>query len=255
MEFTPANAMADQALPLHDHLRPALRKRSNFYVLVAIACLLLVVAGFFMSYILPVTTGTFAGRSILHLHGGLYLCWLLLFIAQPLLVRLGYTKIHRKIGVAGFVLAALMLVIGTAVAIEGVRLNSPTMSVVGLQAKSFLLIPLTDMLLFASFIGLSLANLKRPEWHKRLMVLATAALLPAATGRLLFALQLPESILLFTVSQEVILIAAIANDLFTRRKIHPAYLWGGALMLIVHLTRFPLAGTSWWSSVAEWIVG
>jgi Ca2+/H+ antiporter len=170
-------------------------------------------------------------------------------------VRLGYTKIHRKIGVAGFVLAALMLVMGIAVAIEGVRLNSPTMSVAGLQPKSFLLIPLTDMLLFASFIGLSLANLKRPEWHKRLIVLATAALLPAATGRLLFALQLPESILLFTVSQEVILIAAIANDLFTRRKIHPAYLWGGALMLIVHLTRFPLAGTSWWSSAAEWIVG
>ena len=49
--------------------------------------------------------------------------WLALFVAQTILVLSGRTAVHRRLGVAGVVLAALMLVVGTATSITVTRLG------------------------------------------------------------------------------------------------------------------------------------
>jgi hypothetical protein len=178
---------------------------------------------------------------------------MLLFILQPLLVRKGNLNVHKKVGVAGFVLAAGMIIIGVAVAITGARLNSPTLAVGGLLPKQFLIVPLTDMVLFTTFLGFSLANLKNSDTHKRLMILATLALLPAAFGRIVAMAGISNPLLILLL-QEALLIIAVVHDLMTKRKIHPVYKWGGALMVVIHLTRFPIGGSSWWGAVADWLI-
>ncbi|HEU5289081.1 MAG TPA: hypothetical protein VFU05_00465 [Cyclobacteriaceae bacterium] len=229
--------------------------RSNIYIIAAFLALLAVVAGFSFTYVGPMMRGTFTtGRTMVHLHGALYFLWILLFIGQPILVQRGNVKIHRQIGVFGFILAGIMIVFGAAVAITGVRLNTPTMMVGGLQPKQFLIVPLTDMVLFATFLSFSLANLKRSDYHKRLMLMATVALLPAAFGRMMIMLGVNNPAIII-LANEALLLVAIVHDLITRKKIHPAYIWGGSFMIIVHLVRFPIGASGWWSSIAEWIVG
>ncbi len=226
-------------------------KRSLFYILVAITSLLVVIAGFSSTYVSPMLSGvTF--RPLVHLHGFLYIMWILLFIFQPWLIRKGNRDLHRKIGTGGFILAALMIIAGVFVSITGAKLDSPTLAVGGLQPKQFLLIPLTDMLLFGSFIGLALGNLKQTEYHKRFMLLATLAILPAAFGRLGNLLGITNPIVLLLMNESLLLIA-IFYDWRMKHKIHRAYLIGGTFMLLVHIFRFPLAATGTWKSVGEWL--
>jgi hypothetical protein len=235
-----------------DHSKTISRtKRSSFYVGAGILALLIVLSGFSLTYISPLMSGTFEGRPLLHIHGAMFLTWILLFICQPLLVKLGYTKIHRKIGLPAFILAGCMVIVGVMVAISAARLNRDGGS--GIGGKAFLLIPLTDMVLFATFITISILNLKKSETHKRLMLLATVAIIPAAFGRL-FGMFDINNILVMMLMMESLVLAGITNDLIQRRKVHHVYIWGGAGMTLVHLFRFPLSGSAWWLSVADWIV-
>jgi hypothetical protein len=246
---------SDGAPSAFTHALPLTRKstRSQTYVVIAVIALMTTLAGFSFTYFVPLTSGTFTGRSMLHVHGIMYFAWLLLFILQPALVRAGNTQLHRQIGVAGFVLAGFMVIMGIAVAVTGARINSPGLIVGGLQAKQFMLIPFTDMLLFTIFLAFSLANLKKYETHKRLMVLATLSLIPAAIGRItaMMGVTNPALIILAT---ESLLVGVVLQELYATRKLHPAYKWGAALMLVVHLVRFPLAGSEAWTKFAEWLI-
>lgn len=190
---------------------------------------------------------------MVHVHGLMYFAWMFLFILQPVLVRIGKTDVHRKIGVAGFILAGGMVIIGLLTAITGARLNSPTLIVGGLTAKQFLIVPITDMILFTLYLGLSFGNLKDSEAHKRLMILATLAVIPAAVGRIAGIFEI-SNLLMILMIQHGILYAGVIYDLVRRRKIHPVYIWGGLLLVAVHLVRFPMATTEWWSSIATWLV-
>jgi hypothetical protein len=236
------------------HRKGRSHSRTNYYVIVSVVALAIVLGGFTLTYILPMTTSsTFSLRPMVHIHGLMYFAWMFLFILQPVLVRIGKTDLHRKIGVAGFVLAGGMVVIGLMTAITGAKLNSPALIVGGLTAKQFLIIPISDMILFTLYLGLSSGNLKNSEAHKRLMILATLAVIPAAVGRIAGILEISNLVIILLI-QHGILYAGVIYDLVTRKKIHPVYIWGGLLLVVVHLVRFPMAATHWWGSIANWLV-
>src|SRR5690606_25858923 len=112
----------------------------------------------------------------------LFSAWIILIITQPLLVKTGHTRIHKKIGIAGFILAVGMIIIGSLFAITVAKMSIGTEN--EYMGKAFLVIPLTDMLLFTTFIGFSYFYTRNPDYHKRLILLATTSLLPAAFTRI-----------------------------------------------------------------------
>lgn len=177
----------------------------------------------------------------------MYLLWIVLIISQPLLIRFRLTHLHKKIGYAGLALAIGMFVIGIVMAFVSNQLALERGA--GDTALAFLIVPLTDMFLFGTFVTLLILNLQNSETHKRLILLATLSILPAAFGRIIGIYGVNP--LLGFVLQESILILGILFDLYTRRKIHPVYLYGGALVLIVHLVRFPLGKTDEWINIAK----
>jgi hypothetical protein len=209
-----------------------------------------VVAGFMNTYFIPVTNGTFHAKPIYHIHGIMYLLWIVLIISQPLLVRLRLTNIHKKIGYAGMSLAVGMFFAGIAIAV--VSAKAGIASGAGTTPLSFFIVPLTDMAFFGGFITIALLNLRDSELHKRLILLATLAILPAAFGRIIGIYGVNVGVALFL--QESILILGILYDVYMRKKIHPAYIWGGTAVVIVHLIRFPLGETETWISIANWIL-
>jgi uncharacterized membrane protein len=117
----------------------------------------------------------------IHVHGALFTAWVLLFVAQTSLVAARRTDLHKRLGVGGAVLAAAMVVSGTFVAIDSARRARPALGALAAAPPLFVLvIPLASVVVFTILVGLGLYYRRRAETHKRLMLLATIALLPPA---------------------------------------------------------------------------
>jgi hypothetical protein len=84
------------------------RRTRRFYVGMALAMAITVFVGFSRSYYLKSWYGTPGLNRLLHFHGALFTTWVLFFVAQTALVASGRTYLHRRMGVAGAVLAALV---------------------------------------------------------------------------------------------------------------------------------------------------
>jgi hypothetical protein len=227
------------------------RRTRRFYVAMALAFALTVFAGFSRSYFLKLHYGTPALSVLLHIHGVVFSAWILLFAAQTTLVSAHRTDLHRRLGVAGAVLAGLLLVMGTTTAILRVRGGSAPIP--GVSGLAFLAIPLFDMLVFAILAGSGLALRRRLETHKRLMTLATIGLLSAPLARIPWVFRAgPPGFFGLT---DLFIVAMLVYDLATRRRVHPATVWGGLVLVASQPLRLMISGTAAWTAFAAWATG
>jgi hypothetical protein len=212
---------------------------------------LVVFTGFARTYFLKGFYGAPSLTPLLHFHGLIFSSWILLFITQTSLVAAGRTDIHRRLGVAGGVLAGLMIIIGPLTAITAAKLGH--VPAPGIPPLVFLSIPLFDILQFAILIGSALYLRRRVEHHRRLMLVATIGILPAAFARFpipfLYPYQ-PHAAFLLT---DLVLVSAIAYDSIKHRRLHPAFVWAGLLVVLSYPLRLMVAGTGAWMSFARWL--
>ena len=224
--------------------------RRRFYVGVAIAVLITVFLGFSRSYFLKAYYGAPELTLLLHIHGLVFTSWVLLFLAQTTLIATDRTDLHRKLGVGGAVLAALVLIVGTTTAILRVKSGRPS-PIPGVSPLSFMAVPLFDMVVFAMLIGAGLGLRNRPDTHKRLMTLATIALTSAPIARLPGVVQAgPPAFFGLT---DLFIVAMLVYDLATRRKVHPATIWGGLVIVASQPLRLMISGTPAWLAFAGWL--
>ncbi|MGE5305919.1 MAG: hypothetical protein ACM3TN_21615 [Alphaproteobacteria bacterium] len=123
-------------------------------------------------------------RTLLILHGTAMSAWMLLFLAQPLLIVAGNRRVHMMLGKVGAALAVCMVFLGVRVGIEAARVNPPDMRLWGLVPKQFMAIPLIAILMFAIFVILGVWNRRRPEVHRPMMLLAALTVIAAALDRI-----------------------------------------------------------------------
>jgi hypothetical protein len=226
------------------------RRTRRFYVGMAIAIAITVFAGFSRSYFLKAYYGTPELSLLLHVHGLVFTTWILFFLVQTTLVAAGRTYIHRRMGVAGAVLAALVIILGTTTAI--LRAKEGAAPIPGVPPLAFLAIPLFDMVVFAILVGAALYFRRRLEAHKRLMTLAMISLLSAPIARLPFALLKAGPPAFFGLT-DLFIVAMLIYDLATRRRVHPATIWGGLLIVASQPLRLMISGTPAWMAFASWI--
>lgn len=244
-------------------VRPARQQRS-FYVAMAAACLVVAVVGFAPTYWLQLPSGTFIGTPLLHLHAGLFSAWLIYLLLQTMLAARGRIGLHRAWGLFGISLATAMVLVGFAVAND--VLATRLAAGYGDAARAFHVASISMITLFGGFVFAAVLYVSRPEIHKRLMMLATASMLAPAIARVLFALNVGmgpglrpglgpprtiESVLMPALIADALIIAGVIYDMRTRRRPHPAYLIGGAIMLAVQVLRAPLSTTPWWLAIAD----
>jgi len=226
------------------------RRERLFYIGMAVTILITVFAGFSRSYFLKAQFGTPPLSLLLHVHGLVFTSWVLLFLVQTTLVAARRTDIHRRLGVLGGVLAALVVILGTTTAI--IRVKAGSAPVPGVPPLAFLAIPLFDMLLFAILVGAGLSYRHRADVHKRLMTLGTIALLSAPIARLPFEFMKAGPPAFFGLT-DLFIVALLVYDLATRRRVHPATIWGGLLILASQPVRLMIAGTPAWLAFAGWL--
>lgn len=235
---------------------PVARYDRLFYSGIAISMALIVFIGFSQTYYLkafgqvPMVTLSGGPMTLLvHMHAALFTGWVLLFVVQTTLVARHNVAIHRRMGVAGAVLAALMLIVGMLTALKmAARGAAPA----GIDPLSFLMIPLSDMLFFGAFAVAALCLRANREAHKRLMLLAYVSIVVAAVARLPGVL--PLGPLAFFGLAFVFVLAGIVYDLAARRRVHPVYLWGGGVLVLSVPLRLAISQTDAWKGVAELLV-
>jgi hypothetical protein len=229
---------------------PLVRRRHlRFYNGMSLLFAAIVFAGFYRTFYLSPWLNGPALSPLRIVHGVAFSAWILLFVAQTTLVAAGRTAIHRRLGVAGVVLASGMVALGTVLAIGNAREgHAPP----GIPPLVFLIIPLFDMLVFPLLIAAAVWYRGRPETHKRLMLLATVSLLAAPVARIPTALAAAGPLFYFGVV-DLLILTGVLYDFVTRRKVHPVYVWGGLAILASQVIRIALSGTSAWLAVATWL--
>jgi hypothetical protein len=221
----------------------------------AAAIVVTALAGFARTYflrpLLPVLApAPMALTPLIHVHGLLFTGWVLLLLVQVRLVAAKRITSHRRLGVAGAAMAGLMVVVGTLTALYGVvRGVAPF----GIDPRRFLIVPLFSILLFVVFVVAGVRARRDPQSHKRLMLLATIAVLPPAIARWVLLLGLGPPVV-FAVAT-LLLVPIVAWDLKTRQRLHPVTLWGGLLLVVSGPLRLALAQTDGWLVLSNWMVG
>lgn len=245
--------MASQTALAHAaQVSPATR---YFYIFMSLACALTAFVGFGRTYF-------FRGLSELpplsiraHLHGAVFSAWMLLFFTQAALVRARQRNLHRRLGIVGAVLAALMVWTGVAAALGvAARFQATGVFPHGLTPIAFLATQLGMVAQFAVLVALAIAFRRRSEVHKRLMVLATISILPPAVARLHlenYGLTIPFA---STFVAYLLIVVAVSCDLATTRRVHPAYLWGGVAIFAWMFLRYAIGRTEAWQAMGQWLI-
>lgn len=233
--------------------RPA-RPDSIFYPAMAAGIALAVFVGFSRSFYL---------KSVFHappelsplmiVHGLAFTAWIGVLIAQTGFVAVGRRDLHRRLGVAGAALAALMVVLGIWLAIDALRRG---FSPVGAPPPViFFAIPFFDMVAFAAIFTMGIANRRRLDWHKRLMIVSNAALLDAAFARFPFDAIEKGGAPVYFLLADLVIVAMAIYDWYRTRHVHPATLWGGGIVVGSQILRLVIGGTALWASFAMWLAG
>jgi len=109
------------------------------------------------------------------------------------------------------------------------------------------------MLVFASLVGAAFYFRRQPDSHKRLMLLATIAILPAAVARLPFAFIQQYGPLAFFGLADLFIVPCLIYDVITRGRPHRATVLGGALIVASHPLRLVIGNTHAWLAFATWL--
>jgi FtsH-binding integral membrane protein len=219
-----------------------------FFSTMAVLLLGSVFLGFARSYYLAGMFHAPLPSAIIHVHGALFSSWILFLLAQTTLVASGRTDIHRRIGIAGFLLACLMVVVGVWAATNSLgRSGGPP----GIDPKTFYIIPITDMLIFAVLVFFAYRARFDSAAHKRIIIVATVALMIAAIARWPIAAVHGNPLTAEIVSY-VFLLMLVAYDLWSTHKVHRATIWASAFLIFVQQIRFPIAQTAAWHAFATW---
>jgi hypothetical protein len=184
---------------------------------------------------------------ILHFHGAVFTLWMVLFAVQAGLISARRVAWHRSLGTVAFCLPPIMIILGVIAAIDAL----------GRKVKIGLLdpavssaIPLIGIVGFTIVLVASWRARRKPDAHKRLILLATIGLVEAAFGRFPWnQIGLPPAAGAVT-GLGILILLVIAYDLISLHRIHRSTLWAAPLTFAFGALAVPIGMTPAWHSFA-----
>jgi hypothetical protein len=225
-----------------------------FFPLMCLVILATVWLGFSKTYYAAGMVRAHLPATIIHVHAAVMTLWLLTLTVQTALVSVRKVKLHMAVGLWGFGLAACLLPIGSMAAVNALRRDmSPLGS--GLTALTFFVVPVSALIAFAVLAAWSYGVRRKPEQHKRLILLATIPLLDAAIGRFPTTIGIAASPMAQLAIICMFPAALVVYDLISRRRVLRVTWIGSLMLLVIWLTRIPLAQTAPWQAFARMMHG
>jgi hypothetical protein len=235
-------------------IRPGGLIDQYFYFFMSLLVAAVVVAGFGRSIDEGLLHPIHKPPGIIWVHATVFSAWILIFVLQSALVRVHKVKLHRLLGWYFAGVGALIPVLGIVTTRVMYRFDLADWHVDPHELTGSLITPLFDMLVFTVPFGLAILWRKRPEYHRRLILIAVCTLTSAAFGRL------PHShnpYLRFYLGVDFLILLGVLRDLLINRRIHPVYKWFVPPLVLLQLgAAFILINRpEWWYRIGMAFLG
>ena len=186
---------------------------------------------------------------VLYIHAIVFPGWVVFFIVQSALIRSHNVRLHRSLGWFGVGLAVAIVVIGAWTAASmvsfSIQQNDP------FNSTAFTIVQVMDLTCFAVPFALAIYWRKKPEFHRRLMLIASCALLDAAFGRF------PELPLVFSpVGIDALICLGVIRDVIVDCRVHKVYLYALPILIVCQIAAMEtfIHASPWWMNVANRIL-
>jgi hypothetical protein len=222
------------------------------YFILGLIIATIVVAGFSQTFNARLLHAPTPRPPIVYIHVAVVASWVILFLLQSALIATGNVKLHRKVGLLGFALGVTLAITGVAVSIVSLRLYTRPGHP---DPAPFLAIFLNDMIQYSAFFGLAIYWRKKPEFHRRLMFIATCTLLSAPMIRLL-PTNLDSRNEWIYAGVDALILLGWARDWIINKRIHPVYLYSLPAALLGQLIalHLDLSPSPTWIAIAHKII-
>lgn len=241
--------MATAAVSQTKHPERARRRDRLFFSGIALLILIAVSVGFARTYFLAGVFWAKLPSVMVHVHGALFTLWIALLVAQVALIASRRTRWHMRLGIAGMVLAPLMVITGFATLIGAIKrafAPPPVLRIITAQ----------DILLLCLFTCLTswayLARRDAPA-HKRLVLCATFVIIIPAIARWPILGNIAEDPTAFYICVNSFPALLVVYDLLTRRSLHRATIYGVGFMTAVQVAVPVLAQSALIGHTIAWL--
>lgn len=232
-----------------------------FYLHVALACAATAFLGFAPTYFAPLAHRTFSASPVIHFHGLLFFAWSLYFVMQTWLAASGRVVNHRSFGIVGVSLATAMTIFGF---LASVHVMKHSAALGQLDAGiGFSIVPMSGIAFFAVVFVLAMMNTRKPEVHKRLMLLAAVSILDAPIARWFITFLAPPGppgpppvpvTIAPAVVASLLLVVAMVRDWRAEGRVHPVYIYGTLALLTLKVLNWPISESAAWHALAGGIL-
>lgn len=220
------------------------------YTWSAVLALVVVFAGFSRTFYLKQAFGSPSLPWLPIVHGCVMTLWFSLFLVQARLVATRRSAIHRRLGIFGSLLAVAVVIFGVSLGVSAARQGHTP----GPPPLVFLGVPLFDMLVFVLLVSAAIHYWARIATHRRLMLVANLAMLTAAIARIPLAFIHDGGLIMYFGLTNLLIVLCVAYDSARHRRLHPAFGWSAALILLSLPLRLWVMGTPTWMRFATWVV-
>ena len=203
--------------------------------------------GFARTYYLAAVFDAKPLPALVHVHAAVFTSWIVLLVVQTLLVGTGHRSVHRRLGIVGIGLAPLVVLLGVLVAMEMlVRFAA----VPRVDSALIFGVALSEIAGFAVPVFFALRLRRRPDDHKRLIMIGTIAMTTAGFGRwpVSFLLHKPLPAMLCAFA---LLGMMMAFDVLSLRRVHPMTIRGSAWVVFIEVTAAVAGRSAVWHTFAN----
>ena len=230
----------------------------------SLACAATAFLGFAPTYFVPMAQRSLSASPVIHFHAFLFFTWSLYFVMQTWLAASGRVLNHRTVGIACVSLATAMVIFGFLASVTSMK-NAAALGQID-AGVGFAIVPMSGIAFFALVFVLAIINTRRPEIHKRLMLLAAVSILDAAIARWFLTFLAPPGppgppgpppvpvTIAPAVVASLLLVIAMIRDWRSEGRVHPVYIAGTLALLAVKVLNWPISETAAWHAFAGGIL-
>ena len=212
--------------------------------------LVLVFWTFARTYYLKSFFGTPPLSALLHIHGAAMTGWVVLLVVQTSLIATKRVQWHRRLGLLGVAWAPLVVIVGSITTLHAAAREVRGHTNFAASQAIITSLDLLQMLFFGCFVAIAIWQRRRSDYHKRLMLLTIACMLPDALARLPvpFMTQATETELnqRIMLGLDLFIVVCVGLDTLWHRRLHPAFGWGALLFVgAFHLALYFTKAQAW----------
>ena len=231
--------------------------RSGFYLSVSLMFLALVFWTFARTFYLKALFKTPPLPTLLHVHGAVMTGWVVLLVVQSGLVAVHRIQWHRRLGVFGAAWAVLVVIFGTTTTIHAAVREVRGHTAFARPQVVITSLDLVQMVLFAGLVFIAIRWRRRTDYHRRLMLLTIACMLPDALARLPVSFMTSEDFMknvFILMGIDAFVILCVGIDTILHRRLHPAFGWGALAILGAFHVAFHFVNTPAWIAFGSRLV-